>query len=216
MGGENVEEAPRSLPERSAMMRAVTPLVLLVLLAGCLGGSETEAPAAQAPEAAAAPAADAATVTATDAAANATAPGAALPVVTTISYAGSSPTGVCEWAASGACVFMQSGAEDFHAVEAPGQAKLLSFQVTYTGTLPGMDFYVGVCAGENEATDCADYVTGPSPIAVQADLSSYPPGTVFGISIGALATPAMMAGVAVFGPADFQVEGTLTSVPVSA
>lgn len=196
------------------LLRAVVPLVLLVLLAGCLDGSGNEAPAADAQTAT--PAADGTVTPAVEDVANATAPDAAMPITTPVSYSGSSPVGVCEFMAVGACVFPVAGSEDFHLIEAPGQAKRLNVQVTYAGQLPGLDFYVGFCSGDEEPTDCANYVTGPSPFTLDVDLSSYPPGTVFALSIGSVVTPAMMAGAGVFGPADFQVEGTLTSIPVSA
>ena len=197
------------------MLRLAVPLVLLATFAGCLGGGEPEAPAA------AAPAADKAS--AETVAANATfamepdaANGTVVPVATPIAYSGRTPASVCQFIA-GQCLDAQPGTEDFHMLDpVEGQGKLLALQVTYGEQAPGMDFYVGVCFGPDEGTQCTEYQTGPSPLVVEFDLSSYPPGTPFGISVGSLNTAAMETATMVFAPVDFEVAGTLTSLPATA
>ena len=193
------------------MLRAAIPLVVLVLLAGCLG-AEPETPAAPVD----ASGAEATAAQDAEALENASTPAIVTPVATPVSYAGSTSASVCEFMATGTCMAVQSGTEDYHMLDVAGQAKRLALQVTYDGQLPGMDFYVGVCIGENEGSECLDYQTGPSPLVVEFDLSSYPPGTDFGISVGSLNTAATATGAMVFGPSEFQVEGTLTSLPPTA
>ena len=199
------------------MLRAAAPLVVLVLLAGCLGGAEPEATTAGASSSTAQEgAADAsqasATLTPTE---NATDASAVIPVATPIAYSGHTPTGVCQFMV-GQCLDAQQGTEDFHMLDpVAGQATLLALQVTYGEQAPGMEFYVGVCSGPDEGTQCTDYQTGPSPLVVEFDLSAYPPGTSFGISVGSLNTAAMQTATMVFAPVDFEVAGTLTSLPAA-
>jgi hypothetical protein len=117
---------------------------------------------------------------------------------------------------AGVCEFPQAGTEDYHMLDVAGQARTLALQVTYGEQAPGMSFYVGVCVGEDEGSECLEYRTGPSPLVAEFDLSGYPPGTAFGISIGSGNFDAAAHGVGVvFGPADFEVQGTLTSLPVA-
>lgn len=193
-------------------MRLLVPLVLVLAVAGCLGGGDGGAP--ETPAAAA----DTPASGAGDALGNTTLstdPDAETvsPVAVPVSYSGRSPLGVCVFAA-GQCVVPQPGAEDYHLIEAPpGRPTHLSLQVTYSGQLPGMAFYVGVCVGADEGAECTDYQTGPSPLVAEFDLSAFPPGGVYGISVGSISEPAMNAGAAVFGPADFEVVGVLTLVP---
>lgn len=195
------------------MLRAATPLLVLVLMAGCLGGGEPEAPAAGAASdgpSLGVESGEAAEVTAE----NASEIPPLVPIATPVAYSGTAPVGVCQFIA-GQCAFATAGSEDYHMLEVPGQAKTLALQVTYAGQAPGMDFYVGVCIGENEGSECLEYKTGPSPLVVEWDLSPYPPGTAFGISIGSVQTQATSTATMVFGPAEFDVAGTLTSLPIA-
>lgn len=194
------------------MLRLALPLAFVVLLAGCLGGGDASSEETPDAPKAGAPTANAATDPLVNASA---APQEPAPVETIISYVGRSPVGVCDFIATNACQHAQQGSEDYHLVEAPGQPTRLAVQVSYTGQAPGMDFYVGLCIGENEGVDCFEYVTGPSPVTFEADLRAYPPGTVFGLSVGSLHTAAVTVGVGVFGPADFEVVGAITSIPTA-
>lgn len=195
------------------MFRAASPLVVLVLLAGCLGGADPETPAAATPNVQAAGSGATATGTTATLAANETNASVVIPVATPVSYSGKTPAGACVFMA-GVCQFPQGGTEDYHMLDPiAGQAKTLALQVTYGEQAPGMTFYVGVCMGEDEGAECLDYQTGPSPLVVEFDLSGYPPGTAFGISVGSLNEQAINAGVLLDAPVDFEVAGTLTSIP---
>lgn len=196
------------------MLRAATPLLVLVLLAGCLGGAEPEASTSETGSQTASPDTQPEATSEVKPSENATGSSGNVPVGTPVSYSGKAPVGVCQFIA-GQCQFVVAGSEDYHMLDVQGHATHLALQVTYSGQAPGMDFYVGVCVGEDDGSDCLDYLTGPSPLVVEFDLSSYPAGTQFGISIGSLNTAAEPAATYVFGPADFEVVGTLTTLPAA-
>jgi hypothetical protein len=197
------------------MLRVAVPLAVLVLLAGCLGAKDDPvAPAAAGPQAQAS--GNGASATASLSAVNDTPPAPPVPVVTPVSYAGRTSAGACVFIPN-VCEFPQPGTEDYHMLDVAGQAQRLVMTLTYGQQVPGMEFYVSVCASETEGEACFEYQTGPSPLAVEFDLSGYPPGAAFGISVGSLNAAGAGAGVGiVFGPADFSVEGALTSLPAAA
>lgn len=128
-------------------------------------------------------------------------------VETPISYSGTTPRGACTPIA---CQF-ESGSEDFHVIEVVGQPVKLVLTITYGEQAPGHEFYVGICAGDDEMADCGDYQTGPSPMELEVDVSSFAADAPIGISTGSVFGPGAMAGVLVFGEADFDVVGTLSA-----
>lgn len=178
-------------------------LPFLLTLAGCLGTDEPlDTAAAQAD----APTATNATAEA-DASTNAT---VVELVPIPVAYSGSTPTGVCAFMV-GQCEFTSAGSESTHSLDTAGKVMThLAVQFTYGEQKPGMAFYVALC--EDVGSHCTEYQTGPSPLVLEYDLESFPPGTAFTLSAGSVGGQAEAAGVITFAETTFDVKGTLTSV----
>lgn len=177
-------------------------LALSLLLAGCLAKDEApvDAAATQAdvgPDLAANVTADAANATAT-------------PTLTPVAYSGTTPVGACAFLV-GQCQFIATGTEDYHLIQTEGQPVRLLLSIAYGAQQPGMSFYAALCEGENEGETCTEYVTGPSPLVLDYDLSAHAPGTLLGISVGSVNVDAAAAGTMLFGESTFDVTGTLTT-----
>lgn len=188
-------------------------LAAVLLLAGCLNAED--APAEGGDDVATA-AVDAAEPQNAVVEAEAAESAAIALLVTPIEYSGSTPVGVCNFIV-GQCEWANEGTEDFHMLGLQGAAQWLSVAFEFSGQAPGMQFYAAVCPAEAEGGDgCSEYVTGPSPLLLEVDLTQFPAGTDLGISVGSLNQEAAQSGTMVFGAADFTVVGTATSMPPTA
>lgn len=184
---------------------------LALLLAGCLGGtpgpSATTPPtleaAAVAPETLAAPPAEARDLTFTE---------------TPISYSGKTATAACAHAeTTAACQAADEGSETHHAVALDGRPVLLKGTATHASTAPGGTFGVYVCIERaGGAFECLKGFEGASPIAFEWDLSAF--ANAKSLMVGAYQTvePAgsLPAQAWAFTPAEFKVEGALTTLNV--
>lgn len=188
------------------MLRFALPIALALAAAGCLNNAppEEDVATASAPEGA-----EAAVVAPEQAMATEMTIDEG-PLTTLVSYEGSTPAGVCQFIV-GQCQWAEQGSEDFHMLDVVGQAQWLTVAITYGEQAPGMEFFAAVCPADAEGGDgCSEYVTGPSPLMLDVDLTAFEGG--IGISVGSLNQAAGATGAFVFGAADFQVEGVLTSV----